>query len=233
MMIPNRELLMGEGEMVLVHKPKGWTSFDVVNKIRCLFHITKVGHAGTLDPMATGLLIVCTGKKTKAIEQYMHLEKEYIATMILGARTESYDAETPVIERHTTEDITEEMVRSTLDQFVGYQTQLPPMWSAAKVDGKRLYKYARKGEDVQRKPREVFIRSIDVLSVSIPEVRIRVVCNKGTYIRTLVNDLGNRLGCGAYLSDLERSRLGDFRLSDALTIEELVQNRDSVMGRVA
>lgn len=229
----NREMQIAEGEMLLVHKPKGWTSFDVVNKIRCLFHLTKAGHAGTLDPMATGLLIVCTGKLTKEIQQYMNLEKEYVATMILGAQTESHDAETPIIARHTTDDITEEAVRMTLEQFVGYQTQVPPMWSAVKVGGTRLYKLARKGEEVERKPREIFIRLIELLSLSLPEVRMRIVCSKGTYVRTLAHDVGQRLGCGAYLSDLERVRLGEYRLFDAMTIDELIDYRNSHASGVA
>jgi tRNA pseudouridine55 synthase len=224
-MVLNRELNIAEGEVLLVCKPKGWTSFDVVNRIRILFHVAKVGHAGTLDPMATGLLIVCTGKKTKEIEQYVGLEKEYEAQMILGARTPSFDAETTIIERRTTEDITEQMVRKTLEEFAGYQTQLPPMWSAAKVGGKRLYKYARKGQEVERRPREVFVKSIVPSAISIPEVRFTIVCSKGTYVRTLVDDIGKRLGCGAYLNALERTRLGEFLLADAVTIEELLQHR--------
>lgn len=223
MMVLNRELNTADGEVLLVRKPKGWTSFDVVNKIRGIFHVVKVGHAGTLDPMATGLLIVCTGKKTKEIEQFMGLEKEYEVQMILGARTSSFDSETPIIEQHTTDDISKEMVCSVLQEFVGCQTQLPPMWSAAKVGGKRLYKYARKGQVVERKPREVFVDSIVVSRVSIPEVHFTIVCGKGTYVRTLVDDLGKRLGCGAYVAALERTRLGEFRLADALSIEDLVQ----------
>lgn len=231
MMIPNREQ-MEEGEMLLVLKPKGWTSFDVVNKIRCIFHIQKVGHAGTLDPMATGLLVVCTGKKTKGIDQYVGLEKEYNVRMMLGAHTESYDAETPIIARHTTEDVTEEIVRTVLQSFVGHQVQLPPMWSAVKVRGKRLYKYALKGQEVERTPREVFIRSIQPLEVSIPEVSFNIVCGKGTYVRTLVDDVGKRIGCGAYMTELERVRLGEFRLSDAVTIEELMEYRNQASREV-
>lgn len=231
-MLLDRELHIAEGEMFLVRKPKGWTSFDVVNKIRCIFHVQKVGHAGTLDPMATGLLIVCTGKKTKEIDQYVGLEKEYNARMILGARTASYDAETPVLERRTTEDVTEKTVLSVLQSFVGYQTQLPPMWSALKIGGKRLYKYARKGQEVGRKPREIFIKSIQPLTIAIPEVTFNTVCGKGTYVRTLVDDVGKQIGCGAYLSELERVRLGEFRLSDALTIEDLIEYRNQASREV-
>jgi tRNA pseudouridine55 synthase len=173
--------------------------------------------------MATGLLIVCTGKKTKEIEQFMRLEKEYEVQMILGARTASFDSETPIIERHTTDDITEEMVRSVLQEFVGCHTQLPPMWSAAKVGGKRLYKYARKGLEVERRPREVFVDSITVSRVFLPEVHFTIVCSKGMYVRTLVDEAGKRLGCGAYVTALERTRLGDFHLADALSVEDLAQ----------
>ena len=218
------ELHLRDGEVMLLTKPKGWTSFDVVNKIRILFRC-KAGHAGTLDPMATGLLIVCTGAKTKEMDSFMGLEKEYRATMILGARTASFDAESPVIERSTTDDITVEQVARVLQSFVGPQTQLPPMWSAAKVGGKRLYKYARKGTEVERRPREIVIKSITLDAISIPEVRFTVVASKGTYVRTLVDDIGNHLGCGAYLSALERTRIGEFLLTDAVSIEELVRFR--------
>lgn len=219
----NRDRLRA-GEMILIRKPKGWTSFDVVNKVRILFHC-KAGHAGTLDPMATGLLIVCTGSKTKEMESFLGLEKEYRATMILGARTESFDAESPVVERRSVDDVTAAKVLDVLQSFVGPRTQLPPMWSAAKVGGKRLYKYARKGTEVERRPREVVIRSITPAEINIPEVRFTVVVSKGTYVRTLVDDIGRHLGCGAYLSALERTRIGDFRLKDAVTVEELIRHR--------
>jgi tRNA pseudouridine55 synthase len=224
-MILNRELHLAEGEMILVCKPAGWTSFDVVNKIRTTFHVQRVGHAGTLDPMATGLLIVCTGKKTKELESFIGLEKEYKATVILGGRTPSFDAETPVIESHSTDDISEKDVRSTLQSFVGYQTQVPPMWSAVKVQGKPLYKYARKGQEIERRPREVFIASIEPTAIRIPEISFTVVCSKGTYVRTLVDSVGKRLGCGAYLKTLERTRIGQFLLSDAVSIEDLIHYR--------
>ena len=222
-MILNRELNITEGEVLLVRKPKGWTSFDVVSRIRGTFQVAKVGHAGTLDPMATGLLIVCTGRKTKEIGQFVGLEKEYEVQMILGARTSSFDSETPIIEQHTTDDITEEMVRSVLQDFVGSQVQVPPMWSAAKVGGKRLYKYARKGLEVERRPREVLVDSITVSRIFLPEVHFTIVCSKGTYVRTLVDEAGKRLGCGAYVTALERVRLGEFHLADALSIEDLAR----------
>jgi tRNA pseudouridine55 synthase len=217
------EVGVDPGELLLVRKPKGWTSFDVVKKIRSILHAEKVGHAGTLDPMATGLMIVCSGKRTKELGTFAGLEKEYEARMLLGARTASFDAETPVIERHSTDDLTEESVQRVLKEFAGAQVQLPPLWSAAKVGGRRLYKYARKGEQVERKPREVYVTSIHPTFIRIPEVGLRIVCSKGTYVRTLVDDIGKRLGCGAYLIALERTRIGNFLLSDARSIDDLVR----------
>ena len=222
-MVLDRELRLDEGEMLLVAKPRGWTSFDVVNKIRGLFHIRKIGHAGTLDPMATGLLIVCTGRKTKDVQDYEGLEKEYEAEFMLGARTSSFDAETPVIERSSTDDLTGEMVRSALGQLVGPQLQTPPMWSAAKVHGRRLYKYARKGVVVDRPAREIVVSSVTPTLIDIPRVACTIVCSKGTYIRGLVDTLGTRLGCGAYLTALKRTRIGEYLLADAASIDDLVE----------
>ncbi|HUI63628.1 MAG TPA: tRNA pseudouridine(55) synthase TruB [Bacteroidota bacterium] len=224
-MDPKSDLRADEGTLLLVRKPAGWTSFDVVNKIRHLFGIRKVGHAGTLDPLATGLLIVCTGRKTKEISALVGLEKEYEAEMTLGARTASFDAGTPVLETRSTENITEDAVREVLRGFVGTQPQVPPMWSALKVGGRRLYKYAREGTEVTRAPREISVRSIVPKEVHLPRVRFTVVCSKGTYVRSLVNDMGERLGCLAYLSALERTRIGQFHLADSLTIEELSLSR--------
>lgn len=229
---PERELNLAEGEMLLVDKPKGWTSFDVVNKIRSLFKVRKIGHAGTLDPMATGLLVICSGKKTKELDRFMGLEKEYEGEMILGARTPSFDAETPVSERRSTDDITEDRVRSVLSEFVGHQSQVPPMWSAVKVNGRRLYEYARKGKEVARSARDVYIDSITSVKIAMPTVAFTVVCSKGTYIRSLVEDVGQRLGCGAYLSALRRTRIGPYRVSDALTIEDLIRHRNRTSGAV-
>lgn len=221
MMVPNRELRLEDGEVLLVDKPKGWTSFDVVNKVRHLFHVRKVGHAGTLDPMATGLLIVCIGRKTKEIVAFVGMEKEYDAEMTLGGRTESYDAETPVIETRPVDGITPEKVAGVLKAFVGPQAQVPPMWSAASVGGTRLYKLARKGQVVERAPREIVVHSITPTAIEVPLVRFTAVCSKGTYIRGLVNDMGARLGCGAYLSALVRTRIGPYRLADAYTMAGL------------
>jgi tRNA pseudouridine55 synthase len=227
-MILSRELHLAEGELLLVHKPKHWTSFDVVAKMRSIFHFEKIGHAGSLDPLATGLMIVCTGKMTREIEQFVGLEKEYVATIRLGGRTPSFDSETEVIEQCSVDDVTPDAVVAALGEFVGNQIQLPPMWSAAKIDGKRLYKYARKGRLVDRRSREVIISSITPIEIQIPDVTCNIVCSKGTYIRTLVDDIGQRLGCGAYLTALERRRIGDFRLEDAYSIDDLVEYRRSL-----
>jgi tRNA pseudouridine55 synthase len=226
-MILEHESGVEEGELLLVDKPAGWTSFDVVNKLRRLLHVKKIGHAGTLDPMATGLLIVCTGKKTRSMEQFIGLEKEYQATMMLGGRTESYDAETPVVERFPVDDVTEEAVRTVLAEFTGPQRQTPPMWSAVKVGGMRLYKYARRGEHVVRKPREVFVRLLQATRIALPQVELTVVCSKGTYVRGLVNDIGIRLGCGAYLTALRRTRIGGYHVADAMSVEDFVRLADT------
>jgi tRNA pseudouridine55 synthase len=209
-----------EGEVLLIDKPTGWTSFDVVNKIRRLSGGVKTGHAGTLDPMATGLLIVCTGRKRKQIDSYMGLDKEYDVEMELGVRTPSFDAGTAVTERRSTVGITEAQVRETLAAFAGPQTQVPPMWSAVKIDGTRLYKLARKGVEIERPPRQVVIHRITTTEIRIPKVRFTVVCSKGTYVRTIVNDVGERLGCGACMTALRRTRIGPYGLCDAMTMEQ-------------
>jgi tRNA pseudouridine55 synthase len=211
------------GELLLVDKPPGWTSFDVVNKLRYAHGGLKMGHAGTLDPIATGLLIICTGRKRKEIEQFMGLDKEYVATMRLGIRTSSYDTETPVLEERPTDCISPEQVIALLQEFTGVQQQVPPMWSAVKKDGKRLYELARKGIEVERAPREVRIGSIRADRVALPEVVMTVTCSKGTYIRTLVHDIGERLGCGAAMTALRRTKIGPYCIEDARTVEDLVQ----------
>lgn len=219
----NRELHLDEGEVFLIDKPPDWTSFDVVNKMRHIFRIKRIGHAGTLDRTATGLLIVCTGKKTKELASFQALEKEYDVTMRLGERTPSYDAETEVIERHGLDGVDEALIRTTVQKFVGPQKQVPPMWSAVKHGGKPLYAYARKGLEVPRTPREIVVRSIEIRDISLPDVTMTVVCSKGTYIRSLVNDIGDALGVGAHVVKLRRTRIGEYRVGDALTIEDLNQ----------
>lgn len=216
------------GATLLVDKPKGWTSFDVVNKIRYKLrhrlHVKKikVGHAGTLDPMATGLLIICTGKFTKKLAQYQGLDKEYTGTITLGGTTPSYDAESDVEERFPVEHITPEMLEQARHQFIGEIEQVPPMFSAIKVDGQPLYKRARRGETIKVMPRNVHIYDFQFTRIELPEVDFRVHCSKGTYIRSLAHDLGKALHSGAYLSALRRTRIGSFRLEDAWELEELV-----------
>ncbi|MBU6176563.1 MAG: hypothetical protein RL555_1342 [Bacteroidota bacterium] len=213
-----------EGVVLLVDKPLGWTSFDVIRKLRHLIRIRKIGHAGTLDPLATGLLIVCTGKFTKRINQYMAQQKEYTGTITIGATTPTYDLESEPTNFIATDHITLEKVRSILPQFTGPIEQIPPAHSAIKVDGKRVYELARKGKEVKLEPRSVHIYSFEVLSLQDAQLQFRVVCSTGTYIRSLANDLGQALGCGAYLSSLRRTRIGEFDVSAAHTMESFAAN---------
>ncbi len=220
-----------EGETMLVDKPIDWTSFDIVNRVRLLFNIRKAGHAGTLDPKASGLLIVCTGKETKSIEQYAALEKEYEGVLVLGAVTPSYDSETPVTATASLDGIGEGRIRDVMTSTVGTMLQQPPMYSAVKVGGKPLYAYARKGRTIERKAREITIASVDVTAVALPAVSFRISCSKGTYIRSLVNDWGAAIGCGAYLRSLRRTRIGTYRVEEALSIEELHRLADGIRTR--
>jgi tRNA pseudouridine55 synthase len=218
-----------EGEILLIDKPLNWTSFDVVHKIRRWFGIEKAGHAGTLDPRATGLLILCTGRQTKRIDQFVNLDKEYTGTFELGIRTPSFDMETGVTERADYTDVSLERLSSVVLGFTGRQLQTPPMYSAVKLHGKPLYKYARKGKTLERKPKEIDVTEFSVLSFVPPVVEFRVVCSKGTYIRSLVSDIGTKLGCGAALTSLRRTRIGTYKIENALTMEEL----DKVKGERA
>jgi tRNA pseudouridine55 synthase len=211
-----------EGRVLLVNKPLDWTSFDVVNKLRYRLKIKKIGHAGTLDPLATGLLIICVGKMTKRIEEYMGLEKEYTGTMVIGQTTPSHDLETEVSEKTDISHITESQIVSAVTPFLGKIQQLPPIHSAIRIGGKRAYSFARKGHDVELQPREVVVREFEITKIDVPEVHFRIVCSKGTYIRSLVRDFGNSLGVGAYMSALCRTRIGPFRLEDAQSIDEVV-----------
>jgi tRNA pseudouridine55 synthase len=213
-----------EGKLLLVNKPYNWTSFDVVGKIRNAFKPLKlkVGHAGTLDPLATGLLIICTGKMTKLIDTFQAQEKEYTGTMILGETTPSYDMETDADQKFDTSHITEEQIRDACKQFIGDIQQYPPAHSAVKIDGERLYEKARRGEDVELRLRNVIITEFEITGIALPEVNFRVVCSKGTYIRSLVNDFGKALNNGAYLSKLRRTRSGDYKIDDAWEVMELV-----------
>jgi tRNA pseudouridine55 synthase len=212
------------GELLLINKPYRWTSFDVVGKLRNSFKPLKlkVGHAGTLDPLATGLLIVCTGKMTKQIDTFQAQEKEYTGTLVLGATTPSYDMETEPDQTFNISAITEEQVYAACPQFTGDIQQYPPAHSAVKIDGERLYEKARRGEEVELRIRHVIISAFEITRIELPEVDFRVVCSKGTYIRSLVNDFGKALNNGAYLSNLRRTRSGDFKIEDAWEIMELV-----------
>ena len=211
--------LYESGSVLLLNKPYDWTSFDVVRKIRNAMKIKKVGHAGTLDPLATGLLIVCTGKFTKRINEYMAREKEYTGTIVLGAATPTYDLESHPVPVGDYTGISKELLETTAASFTGEIEQVPPIHSAIKVEGKRVYELARKGHDVVLQPRKITISVFEIISVALPEVHFRVVCSTGTYIRSLVNDFGARLGCGGYLSNLCRTRIGEFELKNALEIE--------------
>ncbi|WP_291788214.1 tRNA pseudouridine(55) synthase TruB [Cecembia sp.] len=210
------------GEVFLVNKPREWTSFDVVKKIRNALKIKKVGHAGTLDPLATGLLIVCAGKKTKSIESFMGQEKEYTGTFVLGKTTESFDLEREVLEVADPSGLKTEDVKKAAAQLTGDIMQIPPAHSAIKVGGKRVYKAARRGEEVILEARPVTVSVFEITDFNNPEVHFRIVCSKGTYIRSLARDLGEILGVGAYLSVLCRTRIGDFKLEDAEEIEDLI-----------
>ena len=214
-----------EGEILYFNKPLTWTSFQLVSKVRYQIckklHIKKlkVGHAGTLDPLATGVMILCTGKATKKIEDFQYQTKEYVATFELGATTPSFDLEKPVDQRFDYSHVTKELVEETLKKFIGRIEQVPPSFSACKVDGKRAYEIARKGEEVELKPKVLVIDEIELLEYDLPSVKLRIVCSKGTYIRAIARDLGNELGCGAHLTGLIRTKIGDISLDDCIDFE--------------
>jgi tRNA pseudouridine55 synthase len=214
------------GQILLLNKPLDWTSFDVVNKLRYALRPIdkkiKVGHAGTLDPKATGLLLLCTGAFTKKIDSLQGLEKEYTGTFFLGATTECYDTERPVNATFPTEHITPELIHQTAASFLGQQEQMPPAHSAIKIGGKIAYNLARKGKDVELKTRSIVIHEFEITRIALPEVDFRVKCSKGTYIRSLAHDFGQRLNSGGYLAALKRTAIGEYRLEDAQELEELV-----------
>lgn len=215
-----------EGEILLIDKPYRWTSFDVVKKIKYFIRKNlevkkiKVGHAGTLDPLATGLLIMCTGKFTKKSQEIQNQEKEYTGIITLGATTPSFDLETPIDNTFPLENITEEKIRNTAKKLTGTFQQLPPVFSAKKIDGKRAYEHARKGTAVEMRSAEITIREFEVVKINIPEVHFRITCGKGTYLRSVARDFGIMLGMGAYLSQLCRTRIGNYRLEEAMSVEE-------------
>lgn len=214
-----------KGSVILIDKPLEWSSFDVVNKIRILlqkrfrYKWLKVGHSGTLDPLATGLLIICTGNATKEMIKYLNLEKEYIATICLGKTTPSYDLETEINQTYPTEHITRERILVILPQFTGKIKQIPPVFSAKRMKGKRAYDFARKGENIEIKPSVVYIREIELVEYNRPVLVLRIRCGKGTYIRALARDIGESLGSGAHLIALKRTAIGDFKISDAFTLK--------------
>lgn len=211
-----------EGEILLIDKPLRWTSFDVVKKVRNAIRLKKVGHAGTLDPLATGLLIVCTGKKTKQIDLVQAQEKEYTGVFVLGSTTDSYDLETEPENFCDTSHLTNNQIIEATQQFIGDIAQLPPMHSAVSVNGERLYKKARRGEQIELQPRAVSIMEFEITAIDLPRVEFRVVCSKGTYIRSLAHDFGKVLGVGGYLAGLRRTRSGDFKTSEAWQLQDLI-----------
>jgi tRNA pseudouridine55 synthase len=211
-----------QGIMLLLDKPKEYTSARVVNIVKKFLNVNKAGHSGTLDPKATGLMIICTGKKTKMLNELLGSEKEYEGTMILGEKTMSFDSETEVYERAEISHITEEKIKENIDGFLGDIQQIPPMYSAVKHKGKPLYKLARKGIVMERAPRNINIKEFEITGVELPEVRFRVNCSKGTYIRTLVSDFGDRLGTGAYLKELRRTRIGGYNIKDSISVEDFI-----------
>lgn len=223
------------GEVLYINKPLNWTSFDLVRKLRNKLcrrlgvKKLKVGHAGTLDPLATGVMIICTGKKTKLIETFQYQTKEYIATIRLGETTPSFDLETEVDAIYPTEHVTKELVNQILTQFIGEIQQVPPTYSACKVEGKRAYEFAREGQEVELKPKLLAIDEIELLDYTMPEIKIRVVCSKGTYIRALARDIGLALNTGGHLTALERTRIGDITLDLCVAGEQIEEVVDALL----
>ncbi len=211
------------GEVILVDKPYGWTSFKVIYKIRKAIDVKKVGHAGTLDPLATGLLIICTGKKTKEITSYQGLEKTYTGTILLGKSSPSMDLETEISSEKPVDNISEEDIMKVRNAFLGKILQVPPMYSAVKLNGKNLYKLARKGKSIERTPREVSVSKFDIKEINLPEVHFEIKCSKGTYIRAIADDFGGKLGCGGLLSSLRRTHIGPYSVKDAFNVDNFVK----------
>lgn len=218
------------GEIILINKDEGWSSFDVVNKIRYAikkkFSINKikVGHAGTLDPLATGLLILCTGKMTKKIDTLSILNKKYTGTITLGATTPSYDCETEIDKTYPINHINDEMILKQANSFIGSNNQKPPIYSAIKKDGKRLYKYARAGEKVEIKSRKIQILEFNILAIEMPNIHFEILCSKGTYIRSIAKDFGERVHSGGYLSMLKRTEIGEYTIENASRVEDFIKN---------
>lgn len=215
------------GYTILVDKPKDFSSARVVTIIKRKLKVKKAGHSGTLDPKATGLMIVCTDKLTKELSSLLGSEKEYEGVFMLGEKTKSFDSETEVIEKKTVDNLSEAVIIDTAKMFTGEIEQTPPMYSALKHKGKPLYMYAVKGQEIERSPRKVFIKEFDITKISLPEVSFRVLCSKGTYIRSLANDFGESLGTGAYLKELRRTKIGNYNICDAVTLEEILSYEDN------
>ncbi len=220
------------GKVLLIDKPLTWTSFDAVKKVRIATGVSKVGHAGTLDPLATGLLIICTGKFTKNINEYMAAEKEYTGSFTLGATTPTYDLESEPILASDYSKLTFDEIQKTTNQFTGQIMQTPPIHSAIKKSGTPAYILARKGKEVKMDPRPVTISVFEITGIELPKVHFRVVCSTGTYIRSLANDFGSALGCGAHLSALRRTRIGAFNVSDAKSIEAFVEEVNQLKSAI-
>lgn len=210
-----------EGRVLLIDKPFNWTSFDIIRRLRGIFRIKKIGHAGTLDPLATGLLIVCTGKFTKKINEYMGMTKVYTGTITLGATTPTYDLESEPTDKKPYDHLTQADIEAAFRVFTGPIMQIPPAHSAIKVDGKRVYELARAGKEVKLEPRPVTIEAFELTGMELPLVHFKVTCSTGTYIRSLANDVGQQLGCGGYLSKLVRTHIGAFDLADAMSPEQV------------
>ncbi|MCZ7609414.1 MAG: tRNA pseudouridine(55) synthase TruB [Ignavibacterium sp.] len=208
------------GQVILIDKPVNWTSFDVVSKIRKLIKVKKVGHAGTLDPLATGLLIVCTGKKTKEISDYQEKRKKYTGIITLGKSSPSMDLATDVTENKLPDNLTQDKIIEVRNKFLGKFLQIPPMYSAVKHKGKALYKFARAGKEVEREPKQVEVFSFEILKIDLPDIHFEIACSKGTYIRTIANDFGNELNCGGILSLLRRTEIGEYKVDDAYEMNE-------------
>lgn len=216
-----------QGIMLLLDKPKEYTSARVVNIVKKFLNVNKAGHSGTLDPKATGLMIICTGKMTKKLNDLLGSEKEYEGIMVLGEKTMSFDTETEVYEKAEISHITEENINENVKGFLGELQQIPPMYSAVKHKGKPLYEMARKGIVMERAPRSITIKEFEITQVDLPDVTFRVSCSKGTYIRTLVSDFGDALGTGAYLKELRRTRIGDYDVKDSITVEDFIIRNSS------
>lgn len=222
---------LDQGELILIDKTFRQSSFGVVDKIKKTTKVKKVGHAGTLDPFATGLLLVCTGKKTKEVSKFQELKKTYEGHFTLGKVTLSMDSETDFVEEYDWTSVNEEQIENTRQKFLGEIVQIPPMFSAIKYKGKRLYHFARKGKEIKREPRKISIYNFDITKIELPVVHFLITCSKGTYIRAIANDFGREIGCGAYLSSLRRVKIGEYDVNEAMTVYEFIDLFKSKFGK--